>query len=105
MVWKSGFKIASSSGSKDMSDQDNEKRRYWFPAQRYGWGWGLPSTWQGWVTVIIYMGSVMVGAFIFAREQKFLFISLTAILSLIFIVVCWIKGEPPRWRWGKDKSA
>jgi hypothetical protein len=22
---------------------------YWFPAKRYGWGWGIPVTWQGWV--------------------------------------------------------
>jgi len=24
------------------------------------------------------------------------------ILSLALFVVCWIKGEPPRWRWGDD---
>ncbi len=27
---------------------------YWFPAKRYGWGWGLPSRWQGWVVIAIY---------------------------------------------------
>jgi len=21
-------------------------------------------------------------------------------LTLLLIVICWIKGEPPRWRWG-----
>ena len=21
--------------------------RYWFPVKRYGWGWGLPGTWEG----------------------------------------------------------
>jgi hypothetical protein len=20
---------------------------FWFPAKRYGWGWGLPVKWQG----------------------------------------------------------
>jgi hypothetical protein len=24
-------------------------RKIWFPAKRYGWGWGLPCCWQGWV--------------------------------------------------------
>ena len=27
---------------------------YWFPAKRYGWGWGLPSVWQGWVVMGIF---------------------------------------------------
>ena len=27
---------------------------YWFPAKRYGWGWGLPISWQGWIVLIAY---------------------------------------------------
>jgi len=23
------------------------ERDYWFPAKRYGWGWGIPNRWQG----------------------------------------------------------
>ena len=83
-----------------MSNQDSETREYWFPAKRYGWGWGLPSVWQGWVTLIIYIGLIAAGAFIFPPgEELALYISLIVVLSLILIVVCWIKGEPPRWRW------
>ena len=29
--------------------QRNDK--YWFPAKRYGWGWGPPNNWQGWVVL------------------------------------------------------
>lgn len=28
-------------------------RKYWFPAKRFGWGWGLPSAWQGWVVLLL----------------------------------------------------
>lgn len=28
-----------------------QQASYWFPAKRYGWGWGLPSSWQGWVVL------------------------------------------------------
>jgi hypothetical protein len=28
--------------------------RYWFPAKTYGWGWGLPSTWEGWLVLVGY---------------------------------------------------
>jgi len=24
-------------------------------------------------------------------------------LTVLLIAICWVKGEPPRWRWG-DKS-
>ncbi len=26
-------------------------KRVWFPAVRYGWGWGPPVTWQGWLVL------------------------------------------------------
>ena len=34
---------------------------YWFPAKRYGWGWGLPSRWQGWVVLAIYAVLLLAG--------------------------------------------
>ena len=34
----------------------NDRPRYWFPAKRYGWGWGLPAVWQGWVVLVGFIG-------------------------------------------------
>lgn len=31
-----------------------EEPRYWFPAKRYGWGWGFPCAWQGWAVLAGY---------------------------------------------------
>jgi hypothetical protein len=88
-----------------MSNQYSEKKQYWFPTKRYGWGWGLPSVWQGWATLIIYLGLIVAVAVIFPPEKELtLFISLTVTLSLVLIVVCWIKGEPPRRRWDNNKN-
>ncbi len=28
--------------------------KYWFPAKRYGWGWGIPNTWQGWLVLAVF---------------------------------------------------
>ncbi len=76
---------------------------YWFPAKRYGWGWGLPSRWQGWVVLAAFIALVAAGGFIFppARGAGF-YLGYVTILTLVLIAVCWAKGEPPRWRWGKD---
>jgi hypothetical protein len=76
---------------------------YWFPAKRYGWGWGLPARWQGWVALAVYF--VLLGVVVVAFEpahHPFAFAVLVALLSLALVAVCWLKGEPPRWRWGKD---
>jgi hypothetical protein len=38
---------------------------YWFPSKTYGWGWGLPLTWQGWIVYVAF-GMLLAGAqFIF----------------------------------------
>ncbi len=36
--------------------QDNDPGNdYWFTAKLYGWGWGLPTCWQGWVVLHAYV--------------------------------------------------
>lgn len=86
-----------------MISQQSKAKKYWFPAKKYGWGWGVPSAWQGWVTIMIYLGSISSSAYMFPPDEKMaLFIFLTIVLSVLLIVVCWIKGEPPKWRWGKQ---
>ena len=76
---------------------------YWFPAKRYGWGWGLPNRWQGWVVLIVYFA--LIGLTIRCAppdHHRLTFFALIALYSLVLCAVCWLKGEPPRWRWGKD---
>lgn len=80
--------------------------RYWFPAKRYGWGWGVPTTWQGWTVLAFYIALVAAGVgFIPPSDEPGLFVAFVAFLTLLLIAVCWIKGEPPRWRWGERDGA
>lgn len=89
-----------------MLKKNTGKKNYWFRAQRYGWGWGLPLTWQGWTTVFVYTIIIIAGILIFPlNETKANFICWFIGSTIMLLVICWIKGEPPRWRWGKDKSA
>jgi len=34
---------------------EHPDKEIWFPAKRYGWGWGLPCAWQGWVVDGIFL--------------------------------------------------
>jgi hypothetical protein len=77
--------------------------QYWFRAKRYGWGWGLPISWQGWAVLIAFIGVVGAGAFLFPpRKVLAVYLLYVAVLSVALIAIYWLKGEPPCWRWGED---
>jgi hypothetical protein len=80
------------------------ERKYWFPAKRYGWGWGIPSSRQGWLVLATFGMLVVVGIFLFPPSKEFgSLIAYVAVICGLLVVVCWLKGEPPRWRWGGKK--
>jgi hypothetical protein len=75
--------------------------RYWFPAKRYGWGWGFPITWQGWLVFAAFFALIVAGMLLFPpKENLAAYLVYVGILSVALIGVCWLKGEPPGWRWG-----
>ena len=81
----------------------NDTRKYWFPARRYGWGWGLPTSWQGWVVIGAYLLAVAAIAWTFPPAHHMLAFQFGIWISTaILVLVCWLKGEPPRWRWGGE---
>ncbi|MCA1579791.1 MAG: hypothetical protein LC796_00060 [Acidobacteria bacterium] len=79
-----------------------QRSRYWFPAKRYGWGWGLPSSWQGWVVFAGFFVLLALDGYVFRPGHNLpAFIACTILLSLALLAICFAKGEPPAWRWGK----
>ena len=79
----------------------SDEQRFWFRAKRYGWGWGLPATWQGWVVFITWMAIVISVSGWLAERSLPLFFLFIAVMSAVLIAICYVKGEPPRWRWGE----
>ncbi len=74
----------------------------WFPAKRYGWGWGLPITWQGWIVLVVYLVLLTWGGTAFlGRGRVNEFTIFTLFISAVLVAICWTKGEKPRWRWDR----
>jgi hypothetical protein len=76
-------------------------RQYWFPAKRFGWGWGLPLTWQGWVILLVWTAALTAAAARLLPTHPIAFLGLAMMMAALLTLICYITGEPPRWRWGK----
>jgi hypothetical protein len=78
-----------------------DKPRYWFAAKRYGWGWGPPLTWEGWVVFAVWLG-IFLAAIPSLRSPGQVFERALFVIAMVAALfgVCYWKGEPPRWRWG-----
>lgn len=81
-------------------------KKYWFKAKKYGWGW-YPSSWQGWSILLLF---IIMEVLLFIKldshsvsvnQTLISFIPLSIILVVKLIIICYLTGEKPRWRWGK----
>jgi hypothetical protein len=75
----------------------------WFPAKTFGYGWDMPTCWQGRVVVCLYLGLLIAAALVFLRvpaNAGYFFLCMLG-LSLVLIFICWLKGEKPN---GPDPS-
>jgi uncharacterized membrane protein len=80
-------------------------KRYWFYAKRYGYGWGLPATWEGWVVFVGYLAGVFGGLAVFPPDKAMgSYAVCLTVLTVVLMIVCFVKGEPARWRWGNSSD-
>jgi len=87
------------------------KQNFWFKRRRYGYGW-IPVTWQGVVTIIIFLFVVIFSSIILLKDVEKntyqpkvgMFILVLSISILVFIGISYKMGPPPRWRWGSKPN-
>jgi hypothetical protein len=78
-------------------------KEVWFPAKKYGWGWGIPRTWQGWFVLVAFAVVLVVARIWFPPQTApVAFYMLLGLDTVGLLVACYLKGEPPRWRWGEE---
>jgi hypothetical protein len=72
-----------------MSEQQPE---YWFPARRYGWGWGPPIRWQGWVVLISWLIAFVSAVGFFIARRRLLHVAFASGMVIVFSIICYRKG-------------
>ena len=67
--------------------------RYWFPAKTYGWGWGAPSTWEGWLFLLAYLILLPVAVVFFPSDRNMPGFLVSVVgLNAALIAICFWKG-------------
>jgi hypothetical protein len=77
-----------------------DDRQYWFPAKRFGWGWGPPTKWQGWAVLVGWLAIIGTAAARLLPVHWVGFLVINLLMVLLLLIICYWKGEPPGWRWG-----
>jgi uncharacterized membrane protein YhaH (DUF805 family) len=83
--------------------RQGRENRYWFPAKRYGWGWGPPTMWQGWAVLIVWFAAIAIAALLLLPAHLVAFLIFNLIMVVLLLFICYAKGEPPSWRWGESE--
>lgn len=74
----------------------------WFAPKRYGYGAGMPISWQGWALTIGFILGTLLLAEILGRRPVQLIAAIVP-LVVIFIVICARTTRGGwRWRWGEE---
>lgn len=74
----------------------------WFAPKRYGYGTGLPISWQGGALTIAFMALVLVIAVNFDNRPLQLFALLIPLIAVFLVVCARTTRGGWRWRWGDD---
>ena len=82
---------------------------FWFKRKLFGWGW-MPVKWQGWFVLGIFIVFLIWNSKELANnaeptsEELTLFFIKILVATVILILICYKKGEKPRWQWGLPKK-
>lgn len=82
------------------------KNKLWFKAKMYGWGW-QPTSWQGWGVLALYIVALWVNIrnvnmYTHSSSDVLVNAAIPFIINTVYLlIICYCKGERPRWRWGE----
>jgi len=74
----------------------------WFAPKRYGYGAGLPISWQGWAVVTVYAALAFFVAMRFSTQLVIVFAILIPATTALIVITAKTTRGGWRWRWGDE---
>jgi hypothetical protein len=74
----------------------------WFAPKRFGYGAGLPISWQGWAVTLVYTAAV-IGVCLAFKDRPLQLFAVVIPLTVALLTICARTTRGGwRWRWGND---
>ncbi len=74
----------------------------WFAPKRYGYGAGVPISWQGWAVTLAFIAIVGLIAFLLGNQPLVLVALLFPLTLVLIVITAKTTRGGWRWRWGDD---
>jgi hypothetical protein len=74
----------------------------WFAPKRFGYGSGLPISWQGWAITVAFMAVAVATALFFSGRPIVVFAILIPLTAMLLVITAKTTRGGWRWRWGKE---
>ena len=78
------------------------KGREWFAQKRFGYGAGLPISWQGWALLAGFLGISWAVSVLFRNRVLITLAIMVPVATVFLVVVAKTTRGGWRWRWGED---
>jgi hypothetical protein len=72
----------------------------WFAPKRYGFGSGMPISWQGWAITIGFIAIAFATAISFVTKPIMMFAILVPATATLVVIAAKTTRGGWRWRWG-----
>jgi hypothetical protein len=74
----------------------------WFAPKRYGYGAGLPISWQGWLVLSVFLGICFVVSIAFKDRPLVTVAIMAPVIATFLVIVARTTKGGWRWRWGEE---
>lgn len=74
----------------------------WFAPKRYGYGSGVPISWQGWAITLLYVAAAIGLGLLFKNRPLELIAALIPLTVVLLLTCARTTRGGWRWRWGKE---
>ncbi len=75
--------------------------KYWFKPRGFGYG-ATPTTWEGWVLVLLFMAYFLLIAYVIAPEEGFWQVFYVVLGIVIMLLISKSKTDGDwHWNWGR----
>ena len=74
----------------------------WFRVKRFGYGAGLPCSWEGWAVLAVFL-TIAVGGGVLVEAHPIAHLVTVLTATAVVVAIAWRKSDGP-WKWRNGRE-